>query len=194
MATDAALLPVTSPGLSLCQASTSRQSPFMPSKWLPEKLLHITKVSCYHKVPAWAPSGSQLLCANPEEIFPEYPHWCPVFLITSNLLAPANRHQLSQEARFHLSDSGLLLIAAPADQTPRLFIQIFPQMAPAEPLFPSETSGTRPLPSALFSICLSFKLPQNSPLVSVRTQWFLQSSVQMTPQSYQNTQSDLSQQ
>lgn len=47
------LQPMVSPGLSQCQAVC--HDPLMSSKPVPpEKFLHMTKVSCQHKVPPWS--------------------------------------------------------------------------------------------------------------------------------------------
>ena len=75
---------------------------------------------------AQALSGSQLLCADLEDILPRRFHLSDagLLLLTADFSAPANQHQLPQYHKSFTSGSGLLLLTAdspaPADQNPQI--------------------------------------------------------------------------
>lgn len=92
------------------QASAALYDPLMPSKPVPPGW----HLNYQVQLLAWSKSsGTQLVCADSEEILPRCYHLseADLFLNHSWFSAPADQHPLSQQ-RFNLSGFGVLLITA----------------------------------------------------------------------------------
>jgi hypothetical protein len=97
IATEAALSPVTFPGFSLCQPLIALHDHVMPSKPVPPGDYYTLLGPAAAQGTTLAISARQLFCALRK--LPGRFHLSDVglFLITANILAPAKKHQLSQQ-------------------------------------------------------------------------------------------------
>jgi hypothetical protein len=96
-ATEAAPSPIAFHSLLHCKASASVHDPFMPSKPVPPgfEFLYITKYNCSTRYFGYLWKTASLYS---QKILPRRFHAgnAGLFLITTNFLVPANKHQLYQ--------------------------------------------------------------------------------------------------
>ena len=91
----AALSPMAFPGLSQCRASAAFHGPFIPSKQVPPGwLLYITNYSCSMRYNLGYLWNTALWSQKILRRF--HLSDAGLFLVTTNFLAPANHHKLSQ--------------------------------------------------------------------------------------------------